>query len=115
MVTTAGTSRIGHFDIAGPELEPLRTFYTQVFGWGIDVRGPGYALVRTPESTVPGALVEAPSASLIVGIVVPSLDRALEAVVPNGGTVVMPKTDNGFVTKAQVADPAGNRITLIQE
>jgi predicted enzyme related to lactoylglutathione lyase len=52
---------------------------------------------------------------LTIGIVVPSLDGALEAIVPNGGTVVMPRTDNGFVTKAQVADPAGNRITLIQE
>jgi predicted enzyme related to lactoylglutathione lyase len=28
---------------------------------------------------------------------------------------VMPVTDNGWVRKAQVADPAGNIITLIQE
>jgi hypothetical protein len=27
--------------------------------------------------------------------------------------VVMPATDNGWVVKAQVADPAGNLVTLI--
>jgi len=26
----------------------------------------------------------------------------------------MPATDNGWVTKAQVSDPAGNLVTLIQ-
>jgi hypothetical protein len=26
----------------------------------------------------------------------------------------MPPTDNGWVTKAQVTDPAGNIVTLIQ-
>ena len=32
-----------------------------------------------------------------------------------GGEVVMPPTDNGWVVKAQVRDPAGNVLTLIQQ
>ena len=31
-----------------------------------------------------------------------------------GGAVVMEPTDNGWVTKAQVTDPAGNVVTLIE-
>jgi predicted enzyme related to lactoylglutathione lyase len=105
---------IGHFDVAGPALAPLKGFYAGVFGWDVDVMGPGYALVRTPDGAVDGALVEAPDASITIGVVVPDLDRALEAAVQRGGEVVMPRTDNGFVVKGQVADPAGNVVTLIQ-
>jgi len=78
---------IGHFDVAGPEIEPLASFYESVLGWRVASMGPGYAQVHTPEGAVQGALVEAPEASL---------------------------TNNGFVVEAQVADPAGNRVTLIQ-
>ena len=105
---------IGHFDVAGPELEPLARFYEGVFGWTVHPMGPGYSLVETPEGSPGGALVEAPDASLTVGVVVEDVDRALAAATTRGGTVVMPKTDNGFVVKAQVADPAGNAVTIIQ-
>jgi predicted enzyme related to lactoylglutathione lyase len=106
----AGT--IGHFDVAGPELEPLQRFYEGVLGWTVEPMGPGYAQLHTPQ--LDGALVEAPEASLTIGVVVPDLDGALAAATESGGAVVMPKTDNGFVVKGQIADPAGNRITLIQ-
>jgi predicted enzyme related to lactoylglutathione lyase len=104
---------IGHFDIAGPRLDELQAFYADVFGWAIDVRGPGYAAVSTPEGCANGALVEAEQPGLTIGIVVPDLARALETAVARGGTVAMPATDNGWVVKAQIVDPAGNRVTLI--
>ena len=105
-------NEIGHFDVAGPDIGALKPFYETVFGWRVELMGPGYAQVHTPG--VGGALVESPAASLTVGVVVPDLDRALEAAVQGGGSVVMPRTDNGWVVKGQVADPAGNRVTLIQ-
>ena len=40
---------IAHFDVFGPEPEALHAFYARVFCWEIDVKGPGYALVHTPE------------------------------------------------------------------
>lgn len=104
---------IAHFDVFGPEPEALHAFYARVFGWEIDVKGPGYALVRTPEGAPDGAVVEAERAGLTVGVVVPDLDAAVAAAEAAGGTVVMPPTDNGWVVKAQVADPAGNRMSLI--
>ena len=36
------------------------------------------------------------------------------AAAAEGGRVVLPKVDNGWVKKAQIADPAGNVLTLIQ-
>lgn len=104
----------GHFDIAGPELAPLKLFYTALFGWDVTERGPGYAMVATPEGSPNGAIVETPAASLTLGVVVPDLDAALAAAAERGGKVVLPKTDNGWVKKAQIADPAGNVLTLIQ-
>lgn len=105
---------IGHFDISGPDIEVLRTFYAGVFDWGVTPRGPGYAMVATPEGAPDGALIEAETASLTVGVVVPDLDRALELAEAKGGTVAMPVLDNGWVKKAKVRDPAGNLLTLIQ-
>lgn len=105
---------IVHFDVAGPDTAALHGFYARVFGWTVDERGPGYALLGTPGGGPDGAVVEADDASLTVGVVVRDLDAATDAAVAGGGMVTMPVTDNGWVVKAQIADPAGNRITLIQ-
>ena len=104
----------GHFDIAGPELEPLRQFNSSLFSWDVTPRGPGYAMVATPEGGPNGAIVETPTASLTFGVVVPDLEGTLAMAAAKGGRVVLPKTDNGWVKKAQIADPAGNILTLIQ-
>lgn len=118
MATAGSTSHsvnaIGHFDVAGPELPPLARFYATLFGWKVTPAGPGYAMLATPEGGPNGALVEAPDASLTLGVVVADLDDALKVAASEGGTVVMPAVDNGWVRKAQIADPAGNRLTLIQ-
>ena len=52
--------------------------------------------------------------SYTIGVVVQDLDRALAQAEALGGSVAMPRTDNGYVVKGQVADPAGNLVTLIQ-
>jgi predicted enzyme related to lactoylglutathione lyase len=105
---------IGHFDIAGPDIAALKQFYSAVFDWQIDSRGPGYAAVTTPGDSPNGALVESEEAALTVGVVVADLDKALETGSKQGGKVVTPVTDNGWVKKAQMSDPAGNLVTLIQ-
>lgn len=111
---TQTASSIGHFDVAGPDLERLGPFYTGVFGWQIAPRGPGYAQLQTPADSPNGALVEQADASVTLGIVVPDLAHALAQAEATGGRVEMPATDNGWVRKAQVRDPAGNLLTLIQ-
>jgi predicted enzyme related to lactoylglutathione lyase len=112
-MTMTQAANIDHFDIAGADIGALAPFYADLFGWTIHPRGPGYAQVKTPD--LRGALVEAPEASLTIGVVVEALDVVLEQVAAHGGTVIMPPTDNGWVRKAQVRDPAGNMLTLIQK
>ena len=104
---------IGHFDIAGDDMGALGKFYGTLLGWDIAAQGPGYAQIETPG--LRGAIVEAPDAALTLGVVVPDLDLALLQVEGLGGRVAMPATDNGWVRKGQVSDPAGNLITLIQK
>ena len=105
-------SPILHFDVSGPHEESQHRFYAELFGWDVASKGPGYALVSTP--TVNGALVEADEPSVVIGVGVPDLARAVAQAVALGGTVVMEPLNNGWVTKAQVADPAGNILTLLQ-
>jgi predicted enzyme related to lactoylglutathione lyase len=104
---------IGHFDIAGPNLVQLAEFYSRLLGWEVTPRGPGYAQVGTP--ALRGALVEAPEAAFVVGVIVQDLDAAIAQATSLGGSVIMPTVDNGWVRKAQVVDPAGNLLTLIQK
>jgi predicted enzyme related to lactoylglutathione lyase len=102
-----------HFDIAGPDEAVLHAFYGRTLGWEIAPKGPGYALVD-PGAAPRGAIVEADAASVTIAFAVQDLDGVLAQALANGGTVVMPATDNGWVTKAQITDPAGNLVTLIQ-
>jgi predicted enzyme related to lactoylglutathione lyase len=102
-----------HVDIAGPDEEPLRRFYADLLGWQVQPQGPGYALVETPGG-LRGAIVEQERASVVLGVAVADLDASVRRAGHLGATIVMPPTDNGWVTKAQLRDPAGNLVTLIQ-
>ena len=104
---------LGHFDIAGPKLSELAPFYAAVLGWRVEPRGPGYALLHTPDGSPNGALVEAEQPGITIGLVVPHLEQAVAQVLAHQGSVAMPIIDNGYVRKAQVRDPAGNLLTLI--
>lgn len=106
---------IVHFDIHGAAPESAQhRFYSELFGWQVTPRGPGYAQVNTGDG-LRGALVDGETPSVTVGVAVPDLAAALERAVALGGAVTMPPTDNGWVVKAQVTDPAGNAVTLIQD
>jgi uncharacterized protein len=105
---------IVHLDIAGPDEEAQRRFYAELFGWTVAPQGPGYALVTTPDGSPDGALVEAETGSVTFGVAVADLAAAVALASRLGASVVMPPTDNGWVVKAQVSDPAGNVVTLIQ-
>ena len=105
---------IVHFDVSGPDEAALHRFYAGVLEWKVERQSPGYALVRTPGAGPDGALVETEdAASLTLGVVVDDLEAAVARVADHGGEVLMPPTDNGWVYKAIVVDPAGHRISLI--
>ncbi|MEO1790497.1 MAG: VOC family protein [Pseudomonadota bacterium] len=105
---------LAHFDIAGADAAKTGAFYADLFGWTVDLKGPGYALVTTPDGGPNGAVMEAEAPGLTLGMAVTDLDEMLSRVIAAGGTVVMPATDNGWVKKAQIGDPDGNTVTLIE-
>lgn len=51
----------------------------------------------------------------MLGVTIPDLDATVARVAELGGEVLMPPTDNGWVTKALVTDPDGNQLSLIAE
>ena len=102
-----------HFDISGPDDEALQRFYADLLEWEIVSKGPGYSLVQTPGG-LRGGIVEAEQPAVTLGVAVADLEQAVRRAAELGGEVVMPPTDNGWVLKAQVKDPAGNPLTLIQ-
>jgi predicted enzyme related to lactoylglutathione lyase len=107
-------SPVVHFDIAGEAEGPQHRFYAELFGWQVTSQGPGYALVSTSDGGLRGALVDSPVAGVTLGVAVEDLNAAVDRAVALGGAVAMPPTDNGWVVKAQVTDPAGNTVTLLQ-
>ncbi len=108
------TSPIVHFDVSGPDEGPLHRFYGELLGWRIDAKGPGYALVGTPDGGPDGAIVESDGPSLALGVAVEDLDAAVAEAERLGGAVLSPPVDNGWVRKALVTDPAGNKVALIE-
>ena len=103
-----------HFELAGPDEAPLHAFYAGLFGWRIQAMGPGYALIETPDGSPKGAVRESETAEIGLGIGVADVEATVVQAVDLGGTIVMPPTDNGYVNKAQIADPAGNVVSLIE-
>ena len=96
------------FDIAGPDTEKLRSFYSGNFGWSIDV-GNG---VTTPD--LKGTLRQDPPETLLY-LGVPDINAALEKIVASGGSVDVPRmVIPNVVILALFRDPAGNRMGLVE-
>jgi predicted enzyme related to lactoylglutathione lyase len=108
------TARLAHFEILGPDDRSLIAFYHDLLGWPTDSQGPGYTLVR-PEGGPDGAIVESPDSRVTLGVTVTDLGAAVARVEDLGGQILMPPTDNGWVTRALVADPSGNTLSLIHD
>lgn len=107
------TAKLAHFEISAPNDGALVDFYAQLLGWSTDRKGPGYTLVR-PDDGPAGAIVESAESRITLGVTVDDLDSFVSRVVELGGQLLMPPTDNGWVIKALIADPAGNTVSLIQ-
>ncbi|MFZ0169619.1 MAG: VOC family protein [Candidatus Dormiibacterota bacterium] len=108
------TARLAHFEILGPDDRSLVAFYHDLLGWPTDSQGPGYTLVH-PEGGPGGAIVESPDSRVTLGVTVADLDATVARVRDLGGQILMPPTDNGWVTRALVTDPGGNALSLIQD
>ena len=99
------------FDIAGPDDEALRNFYTTLFAWDFDDNGQFNAPVALP---LQGAIRKDPTEKRIY-IGVPDIDASLAQVEQCGGSVDVPRFEvPGVVVLGLFRDPAGNPMGLVE-
>jgi len=117
-----------HFEIPADNVEKLKKFYAELFGWKIGkMPGPiDYWTIETvpvDEKTTPlrpgvnGGLYkkERPANKPVNYISVESIDKYMEKVKALGGKIVQPKQEVpnvGWI--AIVLDPEGNQVAMLQ-
>ena len=117
-----------HFEVQADDLARAKAFYEKTFGWKIEQMmkkeegGMDYWGVTTGESGpgINGGLYERPKEGdkfylYDCTIEVPDLDKAVEAVKTNGGTITKEKMEIpgvGFFAGAK--DTEGNRLSIME-
>ena len=120
---------IVHFEIPADDVERLRKFYTELFGWKIE-RMPGpmeYYNIGTVPVDEHGNLVrpgvnggmmkkETPDQRPVNYIAVESVDEYSKKIEGLGGKVITPKQEvPGIGWWALALDPEGNQFAIFQE
>lgn len=119
---------IVHFNVPAEDLDKLRRFYTELFGWKIE-RLPGPMEYWTIE-TVPvdergmpvrpgvnGGMMkkESPTQRIVIYISVESVDEYSRKIEALGGEVVVPKQEvPGIGWWALAQDPEGNAFAIFE-
>jgi predicted enzyme related to lactoylglutathione lyase len=111
-------NHVQHFEIlVTTDVEPIRKFYADAFGWKIDASNPmNYGLVDTGGG-IGGGIANAMQGPghVTVYVEVADVEKALDRIVSLGGTTVMAPMDvpNG-PRIALFKDPAGTLIGLMK-
>ena len=107
-----------HFEIMGGDGERLKGFYSDLFGWKIDLSNPmNYGMVDTGGDGINGGVGDGENFSgTRVYIAVPDLQEALDKIESAGGKTVMAPQElpGGQVTLAMFEDPEGNLVGLVK-
>jgi len=117
LAARAAPAPIVFFDIAAPELASQARFYKDIFDWQV---GPDGRVDVPAASPLPGLLRVEPSnqgpvTERVIYLGVPDINKTLAEITARGGAVVFPRTEvPGVVVVALFADPAGNRMGLVE-
>jgi predicted enzyme related to lactoylglutathione lyase len=115
---TYGNGKICYVEMAALDVEQSAAFYKAVFGWNIRTRGDGVTAFDDGVGEVSGAWVTgrkpATSPGLLIYIMIDNIEKTMEAVQANGGTIVQPVGVDAPEITARFMDPAGNIIGLYQ-
>jgi len=109
--------QVVHFEINADDPERAIEFYSNVFGWSIDLwTGPAeYWLINTGQGINGGIMRRMESATTVNTIQVASIDEFMKKVVTSGGHIVTPKlTIPGVGLHAYCRDTEGNIFGLIE-
>jgi predicted enzyme related to lactoylglutathione lyase len=117
-----------HFEIPADDVEKLRKFYSELFGWKIErMPGPveywGIATVPVNEKGMPqrpgvnGGMMKRqnPEHKPVNYIAVESVDEYVKKIEALGGRVIAPKMEvPGIGWWALALDPEGNQFAILQ-
>ncbi len=119
MPPTLANGKICYIEMPATDIARSADFYKKVFGWNIRKRGDGSTAFDDTTGEVSGAWVRgrppAEKPGLLFYVMVDSVEKTLETVVANGGTIVQPLGADAPEITARIADPAGNVIGLYQQ
>jgi len=109
-----------HFEIAGREIGKSREFYSEMFGWNIQVNKNGYGMIDTSSDVgIRGGVMQAPQGvppyvTFYVGV--DDLEKYLERAETLGGKKLMgPMPVGEMGAFAMFMDPDGLVIGLFKE
>lgn len=117
-----------HFEIPAEDVEKLKKFYSDVFGWKIQ-KSPmpmDYWIIQTVPMDekgnplrpgINGGLFKKENQTLkpVNYISVESIDQSIQKIKQSGGKIVQPKTTiDGVGSFAIALDPEGNEIGVLQ-
>ncbi len=119
---------IVHFEIPANNVEKIKTFYEQVFGWKIiPAEGPiEYWIIQTVPTDDQGMLQRPgvngglykkmePENKPINYFAVESINNFLDKIVKSGGKIIQAKQEvTGVGWIAAAADPEGNQFALLE-
>ena len=123
-------NKVVHFEIPFDDAERAKTFYSEVFDWGMqDMPEMDYIVARTAETDEnymvkePGAInggmykrSEGLAKSPVLVINVDSIDEHLEKITAAGGKITREKTEVGDMgLYAQAEDTEGNIIGIWED
>ncbi|MGA2668284.1 MAG: VOC family protein [Ignavibacteria bacterium] len=114
-------SRVVHFEIAAKDVNKVKDFYSNVFGWKIESWGGpmDYWLVSTgddKEMGINGAIFKKEGPQTIINTIgVKNLDESIKIVEKHGGKVSSPKNAiPGVGYFAYCEDVEGNKFGMMQ-
>jgi predicted enzyme related to lactoylglutathione lyase len=116
---TPGNGKVCYIEIPAIDINRSVSFYKDVFGWQIRLRGDGSTAFDDGVGEVSGTWVIGRPAStepgILIYIMVDSVAATVGAVIANGGKIVQPIGLDAPEITARFSDPAGNVMGLYQQ
>jgi predicted enzyme related to lactoylglutathione lyase len=116
---TPGNGKVCYIEIPAIDINRSVSFYKDVFGWQIRLRGDGSTAFDDGVGEVSGTWVIGRPAStepgILIYIMVDSVAATVGAVIANGGKIVQPIGVDAPEITARFSDPAGNVMGLYQQ
>jgi predicted enzyme related to lactoylglutathione lyase len=116
---TLANGKVCYIEIPAIDISRSVSFYKQVFGWKIRIRGDGHMAFDDGVGEVSGTWVPDRKAmtepGLLIYIMVDDINTTIDAVIANGGKIVQPVGMDAPEITARFSDPAGNVLGIFQE